>query len=407
MSSSCPTTPGINRLASFLRPGADPARTTEPVTDLRVFLDTVPDPRARRGIRHPLTSILLIAAAAVAAGARSFTAIGEWAADAPQRLLRHLGVRFTPDNQRYVPPDEATVRRVLARLDGDALDTALCQWIEHHRTQPEPGQAVLPAIAVDGKSVRGTYPRTGGSGVHLLGALRHGEGTVAAHRQVPTGGELAGFRPLLDTLDLTETVITADALHTTRAHAHYLHRRGAHYVFTLKTGWNKTYPQLDGLPWHEIPAIEFTETGHGRSERRIVQVTPLGDYAGYPSIDFPHAAHAFCVERYTTDHATGTRSAYSALGLTNLTGDHAHPAQIHAYLRGHWEIENRLHWVRDVTYGEDASQARTGSAPRVMASLRNLTISALRLAGHINIAAGLRAMARNPTRPLALFGILP
>ena len=83
------------------------------------------------------------------------------------------------------------------------------------------------------------------------------------------------------------------------------------------------------------------------------------------------------------------------------------PAQIAGYLRGHWEIENRLHWVRDVTYGEDHSRIRTGTAPRAMASLRNLAISALRLAGQHNIAAALRHMARHPTRPLTLLGIQP
>ena len=84
---------------------------------------------------------------------------------------------------------------------------------------------------------------------------------------------------------------------------------------------------------------------------------------------------------------------------------HAGPADIAAYLRGRWEIENGLHWVREVTYGQDASRVRTGTAPRVMATLRNLAISALRQTGHTNIAAGLRHMARNPTRPLQLLGI--
>ena len=73
--------------------------------------------------------------------------------------------------------------------------------------------------------------------------------------------------------------------------------------------------------------------------------------------------------------------------------------------RGHWGIENRLHWVRDVTYGEDTSRVRTGTAPRVMAAFRNLAISALRLAGHAGITTGLRHMARNHTRPSTLLGV--
>ena len=393
--SSCPIPAALDRLAPI---------TSEHVTDLRGFLDRVPDPRRRRGVRHSLTAILLLAAAAVATGARSFTAIGEWAADTPQHLLRRLGARFDTRRDRYVAPDEATVRRVLSRVDGDLLDAAISDWSDSH-TPDRDAADPLPAIAVDGKSVRGTFPRAGGSGVHLLGALRHEDGTVAGQRQVPTGGELAGFRPLLDTIDITDTVVTADALHTQRDHAHYLRRRGAHYLFTVKTGWHRVFPQLNALPWHDIPAIAFTERGHGRTERRTIRVAPLGDYQGYPVVEFPHAAHAFLVERYTTCHTSGVRSAHTALGVTSLTGEHAHPARINTYLRGHWGIENRLHWVRDVTYGEDTSRIRTGNAPRVMAGLRNLAISALRHAGHGNIAAALRTMARNPARPLQLFGI--
>ncbi|WP_026316207.1 ISAs1 family transposase, partial [Actinokineospora enzanensis] len=84
---------------------------------------------------------------------------------------------------------------------------------------------------------------------------------------------------------------------------------------------------------------------------------------------------------------------------------HAHPTRVATYIRNHWHIENRLHWVRDVTYTEDASHVRTGNAPRVMASLRNLAINTLRHHGWNNIAQGLRHMSRNPHRPLTLLGI--
>lgn len=177
------------------------------------------------------------------------------------------------------------------------------------------------------------------------------------------------------------------------------------YVFTVKTNRPKLYPQLDALPWHEAPMLTHTERGHGRTEKRTVHVLPIGDYLGFPHIEFPYAAHAFLIERYVTHHDSGQTTAHAALGVTSLTGDAAHPAHLARYVRGQWTIENRLHGIRDVTYGEDASRIRTGTAPRVLACLRNLAISALRLAGHTNIAAGLRAMARDITRPLALLGI--
>jgi len=413
--SSCPTPTILDHLTRAAHPGM--------ITDLRRYLASVSDPRSRRGVRHSLTLILTLAAAAVAAGARSFTAIGEWAADAPQHLLARLGARFDARHGRYTAPGEATVRRVAQRVDPDQLDIAISAWITHHdHDEPDhdhdhdpdepgssPSTSASPpvAIAIDGKSVRGTFARTGGTGLHLLSAFTHDTGIVLGQRQVGEGGEIAAVAPLLDTLDLTDTVITADALHSVIAHAHYLHQRGAHYVLTVKTNRSKLYSCLDSLPWHEAPILAYHDRGHGRSEKRTVQVLPLGDFLGFPRITFPHAQHAFLIERYVTHHGSGQRSAHVALGVTSLTGNAAHPDQIHRYVRGQWAIENRLHWVRDVTYGEDASRVRTGTAPRVMASLRNLATSALRLAGHPNIAQALRYMARDATRPLALYGIQP
>jgi predicted transposase YbfD/YdcC len=241
--------------------------------------------------------------------------------------------------------------------------------------------------------------------VHLLSAMTHHTpttgATVLAQVQVQSRtSEVAWFAPLLDQVDLTGVVVTADALHTVREHARYLTGRGADYVFIVKENQHRLYNLLDGLPWRQAPVHTTTDSGHGRTERRTIQVLPAPVNVG-----FPGAAQVFLIERYITDRATGQISAVAVLGITSLTAHQAGPTQIAGYVRGHWGIENRLHWVRDVTYGEDASRVRTGTAPRVMAGLRNLAISALRLAGHGNIAQALRHMARDVTRPLALLGI--
>jgi len=91
--------------------------------------------------------------------------------------------------------------------------------------------------------------------------------------------------------------------------------------------------------------------------------------------------------------------------LTSLTFAQASPARLADLIRGHWTIENGLHWVRDVTFAEDASQLRTATGPQVMACLRNLTIGVLSRAGPVNLAAALRHHARDPRRPLATLGI--
>jgi predicted transposase YbfD/YdcC len=115
----------------------------------------------------------------------------------------------------------------------------------------------------------------------------------------------------------------------------------------------------------------------------------------------------FLIERYVTDTTTGKTTAIAVLGITSLHAARANAPQIATHVRQHWTIENKLHYVRDVTYSEDASHTRTHNGPRVMASFRNLAISALRLAGKTNIAAALRQASRDFTRPLQLLRLHP
>jgi predicted transposase YbfD/YdcC len=359
-------------------------------------LAMLPDPRDRRGRRHTLASVLAVSAAAVAAGARSVTAIAEWATDAPWPILAALGVRCDPLTRRCQVPGEATIRRVLARIDGDAVDATIGAWLaDRLRPPPRPRRV----IAVDGKTLRGSAHQ--GHQVHLLAALDHHNGAVLAQRQVDGApGEVPAFQPLLAGLDLAGVVITADALHTQRDHAAFLVDRGADYLLVVKANQPALHAQLAGLPWRQVPVMDRTrDHRHGRVEVRTLKV------AAVAGLCFPHAAQAIQVTRRV--RAPGSRHwrTVTAYAVTSLALGTASPAQLASWLRGHWRIENQLHWVRDMTFGEDASTARTGSLPRVMASLRNLAVGALRLAGHPNLAAALRHTGRDPTRPLAILGL--
>jgi hypothetical protein len=142
-------------------------------------LAMLPDPRDRRGRRHTLASVLAISAAAVAAGARSVTAIAEWATDAPWPILAALGLRCDPLTRRCHVPGEATLRRVLARVNGDAVDAAVGAWLAD---RPRPPLRHRRVLAVDGKTLRGSA--RDGHQVHLLAALDHHDGAVLAQRQV-------------------------------------------------------------------------------------------------------------------------------------------------------------------------------------------------------------------------------
>ena len=216
--SSSPIDPAIGHLAAL----ADGAGGDAP--GLLEVLARATDPRHRRGVRHRLAVILSLAVCAVLAGARSFTAIAEWAADADQDTLRALGVAGAV-------PSESTFRRVLQRLDADAFDDLAGQWAAR-RTAPGPGARRV--IAVDGKTLRGSGHGEQDSR-HLLAAFDHAHGVVLGQVDVDTKtNEIPMFTALLDRVDITDAIITADALHAQRSHAKYLHRRGAHYLLIVK-----------------------------------------------------------------------------------------------------------------------------------------------------------------------------
>ncbi|WP_230203152.1 ISAs1 family transposase [Parafrankia discariae] len=206
--------------------------------------------------------------------------------------------------------------------------------------------------------------------------------------------EIPAVRELLKAFtDLAGAVITVDALHTQSDTAQAITGRHADYVMTVKANMPTLYKQLKKLPWTGIPATSAVSTGHGRRARRKIKVVLVPAW-----IEFAGAAQVAQVHRTVT--RKGKKTVEVVYLITSDRG--ADPATLAAWVRGHWEMENRLRWVRDVTYQEDRSLVRTGNAPRVMASLRSLAISLLRLDGQANIAAANRHHARDPQRTLKL-----
>jgi predicted transposase YbfD/YdcC len=134
--------------------------------------------------------------------------------------------------------------------------------------------------------------------------------------------------------------------------------------------------------------------------RQIWASTELNDY-----LDFPYTAQVLCVRRQITYLKTNKTTHETVYGMTSLSPLKADPARLLELNRGHWSIENRLHYVRDVTFDEDRSQIRTKNAPRIMASLRNFAISVFRWFGRTNIAKTLRDMAARPYLSLRLIGL--
>lgn len=426
----------------------DPDRVTpaaappDRALSLVTALSTVPDPRKARGVRHGVLAVLAVSACAVLAGARSFAAIAEYAADVGAELLSGLGL-VDASADRAVP-HESTLRRVLQAIDPAALDAALRAWtLAHLDTRPDP--AGVPdrerrrVLALDGKTLRGAHLRdpndrgqdsgqgsnsgTGGGRPrlpHLVAVLDQASGAVLGQVQVAppvgtadrtadatAGSELAAFATVLDRVDLSGVLITADALHTQRGHAEYLHARGGHYLLPVKANQPTLLARLRALPWTAIGvATRERARGHGRIETRAISVVSLHPCPDARGEFFPHAAQALKLVRRRRPLRPGGRwKTVTVYAITSLTAFDADPALLARWIRGHWTIENQLHWVRDLTFDEDHSAVRTGHGPQVMAALRNLAITALRLSGTTNIAAGLRHHARDPLRPLTTFKI--
>lgn len=271
-----------------------------------------------------------------------------------------------------VAPSAATIRRVIGQVCPGGLADL---------TGTDPGGA--ESVAVDGKAARGS--RHGQTpAAHLLAAMT-GDGRTVTQLRVPDKtNEITCFAALLAPYDLTGVTVTADALHAQRSHARFLvEEKKAHYLLVVKANQPELHRRLRSLPWKDVTARRYDrEIGHGRRETRATRALTVTGLA----LDFPHTAQAVRILRHRTDIVTGTVSRQIIYAITDLTSHQASPQRLGQLARSQWTIENRLHFVRDTTFREDASKIRTGHGPENMATLRNLAINTLRAAGHHNIA---------------------
>jgi predicted transposase YbfD/YdcC len=354
-------------------------------------LAAVPDPRHRRGVRYRLASLLAVAVYAVLAGATTFAAIADWAADLDTAARRRLGF-----SGRI--PAGSTVWRFLIRVDAQVLRTVLTGWLRHRRpVQAKPGRKHRTVIAVDGKLLRGARLPEGRQ-VHLLSAYDTDTGIVLAQVAIAAkSNEILAFTPLLGQLQaqlgsLDGTIIVADALHAQVGHAHAVHARGGHLMVTVKANQPTLHALLKQLPWAKVPVGHQSRSrGHGRRETRTVKALTVATPGG---LGFPHAQQAVRITRTRTAGAKTSRE--TAYLIVTLPAGTAQPDQLGDWVRREWHIENRLHWIRDVTFTEDAHQARTGNGPAVTAVLRNTAIGYHRSNGEPNIARATRRANRRP-----------
>jgi predicted transposase YbfD/YdcC len=401
---------------SVLQVPAPVGPVAAPVADVCVGLlalfAQISDGRHDQGRDHPVAAVLALAAAATVAGMGGYTAISGWVADVPAQIRCDLYLRSGAE-PTVTPPSKATIWRVITGTDPEAFDTAVGTWLTRGLSAAitsaddtatgDAGRPALMQVRLDGKTVKGAVDAQGNQ-LHLLAALvgRPGQTTVVA-AQTEVGAktnEIPRATDVLDQIELAGAIFTADALHTVKATARYVHKRGGFFLLPVKENRACLFDACDALPWATTPiAHQHTQTGHGRITRRTIRILPAPD-----TLPFPHVQQVYLIERYVTDTAGGSPSAVAALGVTNLPPETTSPAELAGHVKDHWGVES-LHWLRDTCYREDTSRARTRSGPRILAALRNLAIGALRLAGRHDITEATRWANRYMNRPFTILGL--
>ena len=236
---------------------------------------------------------------------------------------------------------------------------------------------------------------------HLLAALDQATGAVLTQQRVAgKSNEIPALRDLLEPLDLDGVVVTADAMHTQTGTAQWITRRGGHYLLTPLGNQKTLRKTLKALPWKSVPSVSSVDTGHGRRVRRTAKAIEAPAW-----VDFPAAAQVVQVRRTRT--IKSRKHVEVVYLICSLPMTDAQPEVVAAWIQGHWGIENRLHWVRDVVFDEDRHQLRTGNGPKVMAALRNLAISLIRLFHGTSIASTTRSLSRQPKRAIRLLTQTP
>lgn len=357
-------------------------------------LARVPDPRQARGKRYAWGYVLALIAYGVACGQTNAHGIWHWVSEHESYLVERL------KPARVQVPSEPTIRRALQRVDVTALEESLNQW-----QGGVPGELV--AQAMDGKVLRGTS--AGGQPVRLMGLVEHRTGTVRCQGPVgPHGGEVGAACALLAGRSLLGTVTTLDAGLAQRRLVGQILAQGGDYFAVIKGN----QPDLRGdiallfadVPLRtETPLASYRHTckGHGRLETRTVRASSaLNDYVRWPGV-------GQVVERTCrrVDLRTGQTREATHYAVTSLTPAQATARELETIWRGHWKIENGLHYVRDVTLREDAHRAWRGSAPQAMAALRNAILARFRSAGWRPIADAVRHYATHPDAALCLVGV--
>jgi predicted transposase YbfD/YdcC len=368
----------------------------------------VPDPRRRPNRIYPWQLLWALISAAMASACQTPAAIARWITEHRDELLAVL----PPSLVRL--PCESTIRRTLSCVDASQLDAALtllptASPAAPVQQAPADPPTTLLGQAIDGKNVRGVG--RDGHPCQLVSLVEHGSATVLAQEQVARKrDERSAVPALLAGRDLRNIVITLDALHTLKPTARLILAQEGDYLMVVKKNQATLYDFLDmlfSLPahpadhevWDQIGPT--SEKGHGRLETR----TLICGSAHIEDVDWPGVAQVIRRECERIVLKSGKITREVSYALTSLPPERAGAATLEALWRGHWTIENRLHYVRDVSFGEDRGHAAAGSTARALASVRNALLYLFRRAGWHLMPDALAHYGASIRRALTLVGL--
>lgn len=358
------------------------------------LLEAVPDPRGRHGLRYDLPFLLTCLIAALLCNCDGSEAVAQWCRDHVALLRAVFGPRL------FLTPSGSLYRWLLPQLDASVLERVLGTWV-----QATTRAAVDEPLALDGKTVRGA--RVGEQAApHLLSFVTHqSQETFFQVRVDEKTNEIPVAKEVLPTLPISKRVCTADALHTHADFLGLLHDLQADGLLTVKGNQPTLYADLQTYfadPDAQYVQAETVDRRRGRTEGRTIKAST--EMNAYLAATWPHVEQVAQLTRTVTK--AGVTTTEVVYLITTLTPAKASPERLLELTRGHWSIENRTHYVRDVTFGEDRSRLRSGHAPQIMAAFRNLAITLIHRFGSSHIRATRRHFASCPQEVLPLLGLL-
>jgi len=358
------------------------------------YFSELTDPRVERNREHLLEEILLIAIAAVLSGAESWNDIADYGEDKQDWLKTFLSL---PSGI----PSHDTFNRVFAALDPEQMEKGFMAWVS--------SIAKLTAgevVAIDGKTLCGTREQGKRQLVHMVSAWAEGNGLVLGQRKVDEkSNEITAIPKLLEALELAGTVVTLDAMGCQREIASLIIEKKAEYVLAVKGNQGLLAEQVRDsfLLLNSDSVSEEIDCGHGRVEQRkcsvIADLSIIDKAAEWVSLKGLVRIES---ERY--HKATGKIEREIRYYITSLKPD---AARLNSVIRQHWGIENKLHWVLDVGFGEDLDRKRAGHAAHNFSLINRIALNLLKQ--ETSFKRGIRSKrlkaARNHPYLLKLLGI--